>query len=467
MLVIIVLLIAVACSSGVDDVSTTSASETAPVDDADDIDDAEDDGTSSYDESPNEELPQEGQPAEQAPSDIPPMQNSDEVHALLEAWRQDGPSDYHYEADVFMLSLPAAGESPEVVNECGSRGGRVVVEVADRNVVEAQVPGSTCVIDLASPTRLPLTGEEILAMALDIVRDLDVASVEVNEVGFPTSVYTESRTGVLEFSLRSFELGAGNRVPARDEAARLARARARWDQAANTSYFIEVERVCRCAPPYRGRFTVRVDGDVATATVDGAPLSDDLDASSFTVEGLFSAIEAWADADLLQVAYDDARGIPIRINVDPAAGIADDEVTLVVTRFLSDNEPYGDLELLLRDYEAAVDEAPVDAITLGDATFCGFDDVALNSDVIGGNPIGRACFTSRVERSEPAVLVQRAPTAEGDPIITVFRSRADGSLTQHVDSTQDEFGSAGWASYDCAQIEDRSDLGPNFFVLRC
>jgi len=431
------------CSSAVEDVSTTSGSNTpAPA-----ADEVVDDGVSSYEDPPAEEAP----PATEAGPGAPRQQAAD-VNELLDAWGQQGLSDYSYSADIFVLTWSEDGQPPEVANECGSSGGTVAVRVAESAAVEAQVPESACVIDLASPTRVPLTAEELFAKTVELMDD-DFFGAR----------------GVIEFSLRSFEEGSGSTTLASDEAARLKRARARWAGAQPESYLIEVDRVCRCAPPYRGRFEVRVDGDATTATVDGAVLPDDLDAASFSVDGLYDAIEGWADADLLQVAYDEEWGIPFRINVDPASGTADDEVTLEVTRFLSDPDPQVDLAMLLGDVGAAVDDAPDDAITLGDATFCGFDDVSLNDEPIGGDPISRACFTSRADRGEPAVVVRRSPTAEGDPIFAVFRSNADGSLRVHTDTSQDAFGGdgRGWQTAACSGVEDRSDVGPNFFYLRC
>lgn len=453
----------VACTDTSEGVATTS-DQSSLSDDQAGGGETLDDGTSSYDE------PEPGiaPPATEA-GPATPMQTSVEVTELLEAWRESGPRDYEYNGDLFVLSMP----EDDPTAECGSRGGPIAVWVADGEPIEGQFPESACVVDLGSPTRPPLTAEELFERTLVVMDDFDAARIEVNEVGFPTSIFTESRVGVIEFSVRSFTEGVGQPGTATDEAARLGRARARWDQARPDSYLIEVERTCRCAPPYRGPFEVLVDGGVVTATVDGAAVPDDISADSFTVDGLFDAIEAWSDADRLLVIYDADRGIPLRIDVDPVAGTADDEVTLTTTRFVFDGRIEGqdasafDLEMLLRDLESDADNAPDDVRTVGDATFCGFDDVSLNSEPIGGDPISRACFTSRAARGDAAVHVRRSPTAEGDPIITVFKVAADGLITVHNDSSQDSYGSGGWTTASCGQIEMRPEIGTNFFTVRC
>lgn len=453
LLLALVALLLSACTSPGDEVTTTAPGGSAAGDET------IDDGVSSSEEP----MPTMAPPAQEI-GPATPMQTVADVSELLASWQERGPRTYNYTGHLFSVTMEEMVDGSNV--ECGSSGGRLAVWVVDDQAAEGQMPESACVIDLASPTRLPLTAEELFARTIDFMgEDSFGARVEVNEFGFPSSIFTESRIGVIEFSLSTFAEGEGPAGVIADERARLKRAQARWDATRPDAYELEVERTCRCAPPYRAPFDVRVDGDDVSATVNGASLPDDLSAAAFTVDGLFAAIDGWLEADRLQVIYDAERGIPVRINVDPSSGIADDEVTLEVTRYLGDGPR--DLETLLREIEAAVDDAPADAITLGDATFCGFDDASLNDEPIGGDPIARACLSSRSERGEAAVLVQRYPTTEGDPIIQVLKANADGSLTLHSDNSQDTFGSGGWQRSTCSAIEPRPEIGANFFSLRC
>jgi len=114
------------------------------------------------------------------------------------------------------------------------------------------------------------------------------------------------------------------------------RARERWSRLGPREYAVTVTRFCECLPEMSGPVVVTVrDGAVESRAyaATGAPVASPLDAEFPSVEQLFARIAAArrAEVDLLRVTYDGALGHPVRVEIDPDARVADDEITYHVS----------------------------------------------------------------------------------------------------------------------------------------
>jgi hypothetical protein len=105
---------------------------------------------------------------------------------------------------------------------------------------------------------------------------------------------------------------------------------------------------------------------------------------------------------------------------------------------------------------ADVDGAPADAATLGDAEWCGVDEVSsLTGELDDTGPSG--CLIDATEAGRDAALVRVETTIEGDPIVTVAWTRsARFDAPVFIDSSQDAFGRPGWTELRCDLTIDDS-----------
>jgi hypothetical protein len=124
----------------------------------------------------------------------------------------------------------------------------------------------------------------------------------------------------------------------------LDQAEAQWNAARPVAWTMVVERICFCAPDARG--PVRIDVDRReSGTVghyervvrrryenDGRDVPAQFWSLFPSVHGLFGIVRfaVAADAHAIDVEFDEDAGFPRRIYIDPAAGLADDEVEYVV-----------------------------------------------------------------------------------------------------------------------------------------
>ncbi|HWL41913.1 MAG TPA: hypothetical protein VNQ73_03135 [Ilumatobacter sp.] len=107
------------------------------------------------------------------------------------------------------------------------------------------------------------------------------------------------------------------------------------------------------------------------------------------------------------------------------------------------------------------------AVALGTDHYCGIDRRPQGSPQVT-NEAARRCFLDRHLVGIPAVFVETFPTSEGDPIVTVWRTHADGTVSQLVDSTRDRYGPSGWEQFDCPSVtthfpDATIDLPPTLF----
>jgi hypothetical protein len=123
-----------------------------------------------------------------------------------------------------------------------------------------------------------------------------------------------------------------------EERARLAQARSRWQRAGVGDYSYELRTLCFCPPEVVGPFAITVSRGTVSSVVfvaTGATVTP-IPERHPTVEGLFDIVEKTLDRgpDRLAIEYDSALGYPRRIEVDSAAGAADDEITYETTSFV-------------------------------------------------------------------------------------------------------------------------------------
>jgi len=121
-------------------------------------------------------------------------------------------------------------------------------------------------------------------------------------------------------------------------------ARQRWQTAHIGDYHFTIERLCFCAPAFRGPATLIVR--------DGMPLAPPAAFQDVaTVPRLHAVVQkAITDrVERLDVAYD-ARGVPVSISIDVSSMLADEEIAYRITGFTVDRPQYfakGDVRLRL------------------------------------------------------------------------------------------------------------------------
>jgi len=116
--------------------------------------------------------------------------------------------------------------------------------------------------------------------------------------------------------------------------------RAHWRARHPSSYAYTLEQSCFCPPPLTEPVIIEVSGDVVESrryAGTGAPVDPRLADDFPPVDGLFDVIEAAArgGAAHLVATYDPALGYPMRIEIDHALNVADDEVTYIVRGFVA------------------------------------------------------------------------------------------------------------------------------------
>lgn len=111
----------------------------------------------------------------------------------------------------------------------------------------------------------------------------------------------------------------------------LAQARARWAAQGGENYTVELTRSCECILAGRRMLVTVQNGSVASAEYfeSGDPVAGAELSYVPTVEDLFDLIEdALAQpAAAFLATYDEQYGYPTRIEIDPSATTADDEVS--------------------------------------------------------------------------------------------------------------------------------------------
>lgn len=117
---------------------------------------------------------------------------------------------------------------------------------------------------------------------------------------------------------------------------------------------------------------------------------------------------------------------------------------------IDDSTPAGALARILADDGVDLDRVPSGLLD-GEFQVCGPQR----------NVVAEAarCFLDAHLARIPAVVVDSTHTDEGDPIVTVHRTSAEGDYDYLVDATRDAFGSGRWERGTCDLVGYRGDRG--------
>lgn len=115
-------------------------------------------------------------------------------------------------------------------------------------------------------------------------------------------------------------------------------ARDRWTSNHPASYDFTMRRLCFCPAEFTNPVIVAVRNGVVESRryeSSGQPLPANYAQSFPTIDGLWEIVDdaARRNAAKLDVTYDPVLGYPTRIDIDYDTRLADEEVTIVVTRF--------------------------------------------------------------------------------------------------------------------------------------
>lgn len=146
-----------------------------------------------------------------------------------------------------------------------------------------------------------------------------------------------------------------------------------------------------------------------------------------------------------------STGDEIKIVIGQATIAATDQLAQTLTRFGAD-----------------LATAPTEATSLDGAMFCGSEQLSNQVDrSVTMDVVGRRCLLDHHAARLPAVFVTESSTDEGDPIVVVMRTRADGTAESFVDSTRDDFGSGEWSSKECGRFVDLTSSTDGAFDVGC
>jgi len=126
---------------------------------------------------------------------------------------------------------------------------------------------------------------------------------------------------------------------------------------------------------------------------------------------------------------------------DLTGGDGSTDTTASATEFL--------LTDALRELGVDLATAPAEAITIGDAEFCGWESVTYGDTT--RNTEAQQCLLTAHTAGRSAVYVVAETTIEGDPIVQVYRTER-GVATVYFDATRDAFGSGRWETVQCQSL---------------
>jgi len=154
----------------------------------------------------------------------------------------------------------------------------------------------------------------------------------------------------------------------------------------------------------------------------------------------------WMSAILVGCASDTAS------NEAPTATRSDgDSTTVVSPTVATDPAASGqdDYDAVLTEVGIVVANAPTGAVVLGDAEFCGWEQLGPMTG--GTNRVdiaGRRCFVEAHLDGRSALFLVDALTNEGDPTPYIYRTDG-GHVTELADFTRDNYGTKAWRVEPC------------------
>ncbi len=123
-------------------------------------------------------------------------------------------------------------------------------------------------------------------------------------------------------------------------------------------------------------------------------------------------------------------------------------------------------EAVLAQLDVAVGLAPTEAVHLGDATPCGWDQ--LGGPPLPGDKVdaeARECFLAAHRSGRPAVFVNQTRDNEGSSVPIIFRTEA-GQVTMYWDWTK-SLSSEAWRTETCSTLYVEELREPPAPVFSC
>lgn len=109
----------------------------------------------------------------------------------------------------------------------------------------------------------------------------------------------------------------------------------------------------------------------------------------------------------------------------------------------------GGLRGALVEVGVDVRSAPPRAVNGPRDRFCGVEEGSRPPVV---DEAARRCFLDAHLARLAASFVSTLTTVEGDPIVTLWRTRDDGTVERFTDATRDSFGSGAWSTQVCSSL---------------
>ncbi len=183
-----------------------------------------------------------------------------------------------------------------------------------------------------------------------------------------------------------------------DPLARLAAARQKWQASGISQYELAMRRNCgECLPAAALAVVVSVSAGEKTVSLaeNGEPV-EALPQLYPDVDGLFDLIEEMVLAGAeLEVDYDEDRGFPRSVSVDPVAGAIDDEFGYVIERLVVARLAELRAELAAQRELWTVQRIEDYQLTLSRSCFCAPEGAGLVVlDVLEGQPVQWRYFLS-------------------------------------------------------------------------
>lgn len=128
-----------------------------------------------------------------------------------------------------------------------------------------------------------------------------------------------------------------------------------------------------------------------------------------------------------------------------------------------------------REYDAVLAEVGVDiagaqnaAVVLGDAEFCGWDQVGPTVGAPRTDLAARRCFVGAHIEGRSALFLLDTRTNEGDPVPLIYRT-VGGRVTVYGDWTRDGYGTREWREERChtLYIASYDSESPPRLVFSC
>lgn len=233
--------------------------------------------------------------------------------------------------DTYWMIVRFSGDEDQNTQVCGI--GEVLVQVVDGVPESAVDRFFLCDIPLDEGSPIPLTVEGLIDLA-ESVSAVPGAAIDYDpDFGFPRQIFASDDTTTVQASVELTPGMAAERSEAVLE--ELGRQRATWAANGFDSYTFTVRNGCFCPVEWVGPFNVTVvDGAVVSVTRDGQDVTEFAAALEIlTVDLLFDVIEKNADADHLEVIYNEL-GYPTLVNIDISFNTADEESYITVSDLL-------------------------------------------------------------------------------------------------------------------------------------